>query len=90
MRKVPGIVLERVYDDYDYGRGLVAGLLTTLFAVPCVFSLLVKDAPEKAVEPLPGEPGYAPAEHPIGPASGGEAPVVPLPAPTPERGAEGG
>ena len=36
--------------------GLVAGLLTTLFVVPCVFSLLVKDTPAQPEEPLPGDP----------------------------------
>lgn len=40
--------------------GLVAGLLTTLFVVPCVFSLLVRDEPEEPDEPLPGDPGYRP------------------------------
>ena len=44
--------------------GLVAGLLTTLFVVPCVFSLLVSERPEADDdEPLPGEPGYKPTAH---------------------------
>lgn len=40
--------------------GLVAGLLTTLLVVPCVYSLLVRNKFETA-EPLPGEPGHEPA-----------------------------
>src|SRR5439155_769740 len=36
--------------------GLVAGLLTTLFVVPCVYSLLVPDKLEKELPPLPGDP----------------------------------
>jgi hypothetical protein len=39
--------------------GLVAGLLTTLLVVPCVYSLLVRNKFETA-EPLPGEPGHEP------------------------------
>ena len=39
--------------------GLVAGLLTTLFVVPCVFSLVASDKPEGPDEPLPGDPGSA-------------------------------
>ncbi len=42
--------------------GLVAGLFTTLFVVPCVYSLLVPykldDGDDD--EPLPGDPGYGP------------------------------
>jgi multidrug efflux pump subunit AcrB len=40
--------------------GLVAGLLTTLFVVPCVYSLLVPRKLGDADEPLPGEPGHGP------------------------------
>jgi Cu/Ag efflux pump CusA len=35
--------------------GLVAGLLTTLFVVPCVYSLLVPNRFEEDEKPLPGE-----------------------------------
>ena len=43
--------------------GLLAGLLTTLFVVPCVYSLLVRSDPETGGgEPLPGD---AVAEQPI-------------------------
>jgi multidrug efflux pump subunit AcrB len=47
--------------------GLLAGLLTTLFVVPCVYSLLVPNRHESLPAPLPGEPGYVPghtASHP--------------------------
>jgi Cu/Ag efflux pump CusA len=40
--------------------GLLAGLVTTLLVVPCVYSLLVPDRHEVADEALPGEPGYQP------------------------------
>ncbi len=40
--------------------GLLAGLVTTLFVVPCVYSLLVPNKFEEEDEPLPGEPGYKP------------------------------
>jgi multidrug efflux pump subunit AcrB len=36
--------------------GLVAGLVTTLLVVPCVYSLLVPNRFEPTPEPLPGEP----------------------------------
>ena len=35
--------------------GLVAGLVTTLFVVPCVYSLVVPNKFEKEQRPLPGE-----------------------------------
>lgn len=38
--------------------GLVAGLLTTLFVVPCVYSLLVPKKLSDGEEPLPGDPGH--------------------------------
>lgn len=47
--------------------GLVAGLVTTLIVVPCIYSLLIPNKLEPPPEPLPGEPGYepvAPVEHP--------------------------
>jgi multidrug efflux pump subunit AcrB len=40
--------------------GLVAGLLTTLFVVPCVYTLLVPKKLGDDPEPLPGEPGHGP------------------------------
>jgi multidrug efflux pump subunit AcrB len=40
--------------------GLVAGLLTTLFVVPCVYSLLVPKRLGEDAEPLPGDPGHGP------------------------------
>jgi len=40
--------------------GLLAGLFTTLFVVPCVYSLLVPNRFESPEEPLPGEAGYVP------------------------------
>ena len=40
--------------------GLLAGLVTTLFVVPCVYSLLVANRFETQDEPLPGEPEYKP------------------------------
>jgi multidrug efflux pump subunit AcrB len=40
--------------------GLLAGLVTTLVVVPCVYSLLVPNRLEPPPEPLPGEPGYTP------------------------------
>jgi multidrug efflux pump subunit AcrB len=45
--------------------GLVAGLVTTLLVVPCVYSLLVRNTFEED-EPLPGDQGHAPvvALHP--------------------------
>lgn len=57
--------------------GLVAGLLTTLFVVPCVYSLLVPKKLGDDTEPLPGDPGHGPTEvihHPTN--GGGEAPPV--------------
>ena len=47
--------------------GLLAGLATTLFVVPCVYSLLIPNTFEAEPLPLPGEPGYVPgavATHP--------------------------
>ena len=68
--------------------GLVAGLLTTLFVVPCVFSLLVKDTSDEPDEPLPGDPGDTPSgQVPVPAASGSEPPVARTHAP--ERGPEG-
>ena len=40
--------------------GLLAGLVTTLFVVPCLYSLVVPNTPEPEHEPLPGDPGYVP------------------------------
>jgi multidrug efflux pump subunit AcrB len=40
--------------------GLIAGLVTTLVVVPCIYSLLVPNRLEPPPEPLPGEPGYEP------------------------------
>jgi hypothetical protein len=40
--------------------GLLAGLVTTLLVVPCVYSLLVPNRLDPPEEPLPGEEGYAP------------------------------
>jgi multidrug efflux pump subunit AcrB len=37
--------------------GLIAGLVTTLLVVPCIYTLLVPDRVEKEPRPLPGEPG---------------------------------
>jgi multidrug efflux pump subunit AcrB len=42
--------------------GLLAGLVTTLIVVPCVYSLLVANRFEPPDEPLPDEPGYEPTE----------------------------
>jgi multidrug efflux pump subunit AcrB len=39
--------------------GLVAGLATTLFVVPCIYSLLVPNRFEQERQSLPGEPGRA-------------------------------
>src|SRR5439155_27187352 len=36
--------------------GLIAGLATTLFVVPCIYALLVPDKLEKELPPLPGDP----------------------------------
>jgi multidrug efflux pump subunit AcrB len=46
--------------------GLVAGLVTTLLVVPCVYSLLVANKFEGDDEPLPGDAGHNPvvALHP--------------------------
>lgn len=58
--------------------GLLAGLVTTLIVVPCVYSLVVPNRFEKERQPLPGEPGWTP--------TGSQAPAVegggpaPLPA----------
>jgi Cu/Ag efflux pump CusA len=41
--------------------GLVAGLVTTLLVVPCVYSLLVPNKFEPSRGPLPGDPGATPA-----------------------------
>jgi multidrug efflux pump subunit AcrB len=40
--------------------GLLAGLLTTLLVVPCVYSLLVPNRFEPSRGPLPGDPGATP------------------------------
>jgi Cu/Ag efflux pump CusA len=40
--------------------GLVAGLFTTLFVVPCLYTLLVPKKLGEDEEPLPGEPGHPP------------------------------
>ena len=40
--------------------GLLAGLVTTLLVVPCMYSLVVPNRFEEEDEPLPGEPGYNP------------------------------
>jgi multidrug efflux pump subunit AcrB len=40
--------------------GLIAGLVTTLIVVPCVYSLLIRNKFEPPSEPLPGQPGYVP------------------------------
>lgn len=40
--------------------GLLAGLVTTLFVVPCMYSLFVPSKLEEEIEPLPGEPDYKP------------------------------
>ena len=42
--------------------GLLAGLVTTLFVVPCVYSLVVPNQFEEEPVPLPGEFGAAPEE----------------------------
>jgi multidrug efflux pump subunit AcrB len=64
--------------------GLLAGLLTTLFVVPCVFSLLVSKKPEATDdESLPGEPGYTPGGRGSG-RSGHEPTVSGMPATGPE------
>jgi multidrug efflux pump subunit AcrB len=56
--------------------GLLAGLCTTLFVVPCVYSLLVPNRLDEPEEPLPGEEGYVPGHAVMHPtreeASGGE------------------
>jgi multidrug efflux pump subunit AcrB len=44
--------------------GLLAGLVTTLFVVPCMYSLFVPNKLEVENEPLPGEPGYQQENHP--------------------------
>jgi len=49
--------------------GLVAGLFTTLFVVPCVYTMLVPKKLGDEPEPLPGEPGHGPTAvivHPPG------------------------
>jgi hypothetical protein len=51
--------------------GLVAGLVTTLFVVPCVYSLLVPNRFEKPQQPLPGEPGGLPPGPPSPVVEGG-------------------
>jgi multidrug efflux pump subunit AcrB len=60
--------------------GLLAGLLTTLLVVPCVYSLLVANRFEEKEEPMPGEPGYAPGQATTHPAAEdlatGDAPPV--------------
>jgi multidrug efflux pump subunit AcrB len=54
--------------------GLLAGLVTTLLVVPCLYSLVVPNTPEEELEPLPGDPNYTPtpvAQHHTGPPSEG-------------------
>ena len=45
----------------------MAGLVTTLLVVPCVYSLLVANKFEDDDEPLPGDAGHNPAVavHPV-------------------------
>jgi multidrug efflux pump subunit AcrB len=57
--------------------GLLAGLVTTLFVVPALYSLVVRGQPRPPDEPLPGEPGWSPRE-PHAAAEAGPAPVLPL------------
>jgi multidrug efflux pump subunit AcrB len=42
--------------------GLLAGLVTTLFVVPSLYSLVVRGDPRPPDEPLPGEAGWTPPE----------------------------
>ena len=44
--------------------GLLAGLVTTLFVVPCVYSLLIPNKLERDARPLPPGPGEAPPPEP--------------------------
>ncbi|HZZ79076.1 MAG TPA: efflux RND transporter permease subunit [Gemmataceae bacterium] len=41
--------------------GLIAGLVTTLFVVPCVYSLLVPNRIDKKDVPLPGDADFTPS-----------------------------
>jgi multidrug efflux pump subunit AcrB len=50
--------------------GLLAGLVTTLFVVPSLYSLVVRGSPRPPDEPLPGEPGWAPPATGAGPHAG--------------------
>jgi hypothetical protein len=56
--------------------GLLAGIVTTLFVVPSLYSLVVQANPRPPDEPLPGEPGWtaeerhAPAPPETGPGEG--------------------
>jgi multidrug efflux pump subunit AcrB len=60
--------------------GLLAGLATTLFVVPCVYSLLVPNRFDPPQEPLPGDPDYKPGgatSHPMEEeTAGGDAHMV--------------
>jgi multidrug efflux pump subunit AcrB len=47
--------------------GLLAGLVTTLFVVPSLYSLVVRGSPRPPDEPLPGEPGWSPPATGAGP-----------------------
>ncbi len=55
--------------------GLVAGLVTTLFVVPCVYSLVVPNRFEKELGPLPEEPRHLTSTPPSPGAAGGPAPL---------------
>jgi multidrug efflux pump subunit AcrB len=50
--------------------GLLAGLVTTLFVVPALYSLVVRGSPRPPDEPLPGEPGWTPPPTGAGPHAG--------------------
>jgi multidrug efflux pump subunit AcrB len=60
--------------------GLLAGLVTTMLVVPCVYSLLVRNRFDRPEEPLPGEEGYVPGRAVIRPTTEemaeGDAPPV--------------
>jgi multidrug efflux pump subunit AcrB len=57
--------------------GLLAGLVTTLFVVPALYSLVVRGSPRPPDEPLPGEPGWTPQE-PHRAVEAGPVQVLPL------------
>ena len=54
--------------------GLVAGLLTTLLVVPCVYSLVVPKKLGDVDEPLPGDAGHGPVGVIVNPPPVGDAP----------------